>query len=106
MQTACVRGKTLLLPADLDHVAAASLFEVLSSLIGTDVVIEGSRVEHIGGQCLQILLAAASTWKTDGAVLEFVNPSLEFIAGLELLGVPEIFWVGSAFDEQDDTHGR
>ncbi len=87
MQTACARGKTLLLPAELDHVAAASLFEVISSLTGTDIAIEGSRVERIGGQCLQILLAAASTWKADGTVLEFVNPSSEFIAGLELLGI-------------------
>ncbi len=57
---AMTRAKTLLLPADLDGVAAASLFEVLSSSVGTDVIIDGSRVERIGGLCLQILLAAIS----------------------------------------------
>jgi chemotaxis protein CheX len=93
METACVNGKTLLLPAELDHVAAASLFETLSSLIGTDITVDGSRVERIGAQCVQILLSAAASWKNDGAVLEFANPSLEFIAGLELLGIrPETLW--------------
>jgi chemotaxis protein CheX len=86
------RAKTLLLPADLDGVAAASLFEVLSSSVGTDIVIDGSRVEQIGGLCLQILLAAVSTWKVDGAVLEFTNLSLDLVAGLELLGIcPQYF---------------
>ncbi len=82
-----MRTKTLLLPAELDAAAAASLFEVLSSLIGTDIVIDGSRVERIGGLCLQVLLAAVSTWKVDGAVLEFTNLSLDLLAGLELLGI-------------------
>lgn len=88
METACVQGKTLLLPAELGHVAAASLFETLSSLIGADITVDGSQVERIGAQCLQILLAAAASWKIDGNVLEFANPSLEFVAGLELLGIP------------------
>ncbi len=93
MQTACVNGKTLLLPAELDHVAAAPLFETLSSLIGTDITVDGSRVERIGAQCVQILLAAAASWKIDGTLFEFANPSLEFIAGLELLGIrPETLW--------------
>ena len=86
------RAKTLLLPADLDGVAAASLFEVLSSSVGTHIVIDGSRVEQIGGLCLQILLAAVTTWKADGATLEFTNLSLDLVAGLELLGIcPQYF---------------
>lgn len=85
MQTACVRGKTLLLPAELDHVAAASPFEVLSSSIGADIVIEGSRVEQIGGECPPILLAAISTSKADGVVFAFVDPPLDLVANLELL---------------------
>ena len=87
-----MRPKTLHFPADLDGVAAASLFEVLSSLAGSDVVIDGSRVEDIGGLSLQILLAAVSTWKIDGAVLQFTNLSLDFVSGLELLGIcPQLF---------------
>lgn len=81
------RVKTLFLPEDLDGVAAASLFEVLSSLIGTDIIIDASRVGSIGGLCLQILLAAISTWKADGAVLEVINLSMDLVAGLELLGI-------------------
>jgi chemotaxis protein CheX len=86
------RTKTLLLPADLDGVAAVSLFEVLSTMVGHDTIIDGSHVEHIGGLCLQILLAAVSTWKMDDAVLEFTNFSLDLVAGLELLGIcPQYF---------------
>jgi chemotaxis protein CheX len=55
-------------------------------------VIDGSRVEQLGGLCLQILLAAVTTWKEDGAVLEFTNLSLDLVAGLELLGIcPQYF---------------
>lgn len=89
---AMTRTKTLLLPADLDGVAAASIFEVLTSRVGHVVVDDGTHVERIGGLCLQILLAAVSTWKVDGAALEFTNLSLDLVAGLELLGIcPQLF---------------
>lgn len=95
METAApIRSRTLHLPPELDGVAAASLFEVLSSLVGTDVVIDGSRVEQIGGLCLQILLAAVPTWKADGASLEFTNLSLDLVAGLELMGIRPQFFLG------------
>lgn len=85
-------SKTVQLPVDLDTVAAASLFEVLTSLVGTEVVIDGSRVERIGGLCLQVLLAALSTWRADGVPLEFSHLSLDLVAGLELLGIcPQLF---------------
>lgn len=87
-----IRAKILHLPADLDGVAAASLFEVLNSRIGTDIMIDASHVERIGGLSLQILLAAVSTWKVDGGALEFTNLSLDFVTGLELLGIcPQLF---------------
>lgn len=93
MRTAvATRQRTVQLPVDLDNVAAASLFEVLTSLVGSDIVIDGSRVERIGGLCLQILLAALSTWKADGMTLEFSQLSLDLVAGLELLGIrPQLF---------------
>ena len=85
-------AKILHLPADLDGLAAASLFEVLTPLVGTDIMIDASHVERIGGLSLQILLAAVSTWKVDGGALEFTNLSLDFVTGLELLGIcPQLF---------------
>lgn len=85
--TVATSPKTVQLPIDLDTVAAAPLFEVLTSRVGTDTVIDGSRVERIGGLCLQILLAALSTWRADGVSLEFSQLSSDLVAGLELLGI-------------------
>jgi chemotaxis protein CheX len=81
------RTKTLVLPADLDGVAAVSLYEALTASVGTDLFVDGSHVERIGGLCLQILLSAANSWKVDGGELGLANPSLDLIEGLELLGI-------------------
>ena len=79
--------RSIRLPRTLDLVAAPALFEMLMSARGRAVCIESSQVERVDSQCLQILLSARSTWRSDGHVLEFRNPSLEFVAGLEFLGV-------------------
>jgi chemotaxis protein CheX len=81
-------GRNLQLPENLDLVAAAALTETLLSMRGSDVSVDGSAVQRIGGQCLQILLSAQVTWNTEGASLEFINLSDEFVKGVELLGVP------------------
>jgi len=89
------RAKTLLLPADLDGVAAASLFEVLSSMIGRDVVIDASHVENIGGLCLQILLAAVSTWKIRWRGSRIQQSVARFRRRSRLFGIcPQYFWIG------------
>jgi chemotaxis protein CheX len=80
-------SKTVQLPTAPDSVAAAPPIEVLTSSVGTDIVIDGSRVEQIGGVCPQILLAALSTWRADGVPLEFSYLSSDLVAGLELLGI-------------------
>ena len=93
MQNASVTSvKTVQLPENLDLLAAASLVQTFLPMRGTDIVVDGSHVQRLGGQCLQILLSTISTWSADGASLEFVNLSPEFKAGLELFGVqPEKF---------------
>lgn len=71
------RTKTLVLPADLDGVAAVSLYNVLAASVGADLIVDGSHVERIAGLCLQILLSAANSWKVDGGELQLANPSLD-----------------------------
>lgn len=75
------------LPEVLDLVAAKPLAETLLSMRGSDLRIDASQVTRIGGQCLQVLLSAVSTWRADHAILKFTTPSAEFIGGLKLLGV-------------------
>ena len=75
------------LPAHLDLPAAAPLHEQLLGLRGAAVAIDASKVETLGGQCLQVLLSAVVTWKADMQPLSFVSPSRGFENGLQLLGL-------------------
>jgi chemotaxis protein CheX len=52
------------------------------------VVIDASQVQYLGAQCLQVLLSAASTWRTERASLRIADRSPGFARGLELLGIP------------------
>jgi chemotaxis protein CheX len=72
----------------LSLMAAAPLAKSLAQVRGSDVLIDASQVQHLGAQCLQVLLSAASTWSAEGALLRVVNRSAGFAAGLELMGVP------------------
>lgn len=51
-----------MLPANLDTRAAPALHEALMAFDGQPLTLDGSQVESLGGQCLQILLAAHEAW--------------------------------------------
>ena len=70
----------------LDMTAAAPLHRDLLSRRGQPVSLDASQVRRIGGQCLQVLLSAQSTWAADGQAFEIVDPTPEFTDGLALLG--------------------
>ena len=78
---------TVELPAVLDLRAAAPLADQLLALRGEPLTIDASKVDRIGGQCLQVLMSAAATWAADGASLQIAAPSEAFESGLELLGL-------------------
>ncbi|MHB1304126.1 MAG: STAS domain-containing protein [Acidiphilium sp.] len=75
------------LPAVLDLKAASPLAASLLARRGADIEIDGSAVERLGGQCLQVLLAARASWVADGQ--DFVVGALTqpVAATLALLGV-------------------
>jgi chemotaxis protein CheX len=79
--------QTVPLPEVLDLKAAAPLATQLLALRGIDIAIDASNVRRLGGQCLQVLLSAVATWQHDSVALDFVNPSLEFVENLQLLGI-------------------
>ena len=80
------------LPQVLDLTAAAPLTEQLLSFRGFDLSVDASRVTRLGGQCLQVLLSCAATWKADGAKLELVGESEEFVEALQQFGItPAMF---------------
>jgi len=78
----------LKLAETLDLCAAAPLAGALMALRGRDIEVDASDVRRVGGQCLQVLLAAGKTWAADGHLLNLSNPSPEFIEGMTLLGAP------------------
>ncbi|MGA0605888.1 STAS domain-containing protein [Phenylobacterium sp. VNQ135] len=72
----------------LDLTAAAPLAQALTARRGQALVLDGSRVQRLGGPCLQVLLSAKATWDADGQSLTLSEPSPELTAALALMGAP------------------
>ena len=81
-------GPALPLPAVLDMRAAAPLAAELLERRGRDIELDASAVQRLGGQCLQVLLAARAAWNADGCGFRIASPSSGFTEGLVLLGAP------------------
>ena len=69
---------SLSLPAVLDLAQAEVLKAALLPMRGQSVVIDASRVERLGGLCLQVLISAQQTWASDGHALKIDDVSREF----------------------------
>ncbi|MEG0819296.1 MULTISPECIES: STAS domain-containing protein [unclassified Brevundimonas] len=74
------------LPAVLDLRAAEPLKMQLLAVRGQAATLDASAVERLGGLCLQVLLSALQTWRSDGKSLSFVNVSEPMIAQWSALG--------------------
>ncbi|WP_459674041.1 STAS domain-containing protein [Acidisoma sp. 7E03] len=79
--------ETLSLPTVLDLKAASQLQQEFLAKRGGALQVDGSKVERIGGLCLQVILAAHAAWLADGQDLVLAPLSAELQAGLVLLGV-------------------
>jgi chemotaxis protein CheX len=82
-----IKSPALVLPPVLDLVAASALLETFLCRRGQALAVDAAAVERLGGQCLQVLLAARAAWETDEQDLLFENGSEEFFAALEFMGV-------------------
>jgi chemotaxis protein CheX len=74
------------LPAVLDLKAAGPLAAALLARRGADLVLDAGLVERVGGQCLQVLLAAQASWSESDQALSIENATPEFCAAMELFG--------------------
>ena len=72
----------------LDLVAASALQEAFTQHRGHSIRLDASGVQRLGGQCLQVLLAARAAWAVDGKNFLIEHESEEFSTSLELLGMP------------------
>ena len=82
------------LPEVLDLKAATPLTVEFLTLRGRPVHGDASNVQRLGGQCLQVLLSAAKTWKADEIAFCLVKPSGDFNEGLARLGVSAASFTG------------
>jgi chemotaxis protein CheX len=79
--------ESLDLPPVLDLIAAPALLDNLLQRRGQSLAVDAGHVQRLGAQCLQVLLAARAAWEADGQTLRLKNPSGEFAASLELMGL-------------------
>lgn len=84
-------ANSLVLDPDLGAKAASGLQAVLLERRGQPVVIDASKVSHIGGGCLQLLLSAKLTWDSDKQSFSLVSPSQPMIQALEFTGLDNAF---------------
>jgi len=84
----------LVLPAHLDLAAAAPLKAALLARRGGDLTLDGSSVSRLGALCLQVLLAAAATWRSDGRAFEVSSPSPGLEEGLLRMGARDMLLGG------------
>jgi chemotaxis protein CheX len=80
----------LRLAAALDLNAAAPLAAELLARRGQPLALDGAHVARIGGQCLQVLLAARATWAADGRPFSLIEPSSDLLDALTLLGAADL----------------
>jgi chemotaxis protein CheX len=74
----------------LDLPAAGPLAADLLTRRGQDLALDASNVRRLGGQCLQVLLAARATWQADGQVFRITAASGDFAEGSALLGAGDL----------------
>lgn len=75
------------LAAVLDLNEASNLKANLQSLRGKPVAVDASGVERLGVQCVQVLMAAAKTWESDGKPFVVAKASDAFLKTMQLIGV-------------------
>lgn len=77
------------LAARLDLPAARPLAAALKAQEGKDIEIDAGAVTHLGGLCLQVLIAAALAWRAAGKSLTFSAQSEDFTSALSVFGLPQ-----------------
>lgn len=77
----------LALPETLDSAWASNLKDMLLAHRGAPIVVDAGQVRRTGMQAVQILIAAAQTWKADGQNYVVSNPTQEFLDTLALAGL-------------------
>ncbi|MBY0562015.1 STAS domain-containing protein [Hyphomicrobium sp.] len=82
-----VEDANLVLPDSCDSSSAAALKDLLVARRGAPLVVDASQVNRVGVQALQVLMAAANTWRADGQSYAVTNPSAALLDTIALVGL-------------------
>lgn len=77
----------LVLPDSLDSSSAAAVKDLLVARRGAPLIVDAGQVHRVGVQALQVLLAAAHTWRADGQSYAVTNPSSALLETIALVGL-------------------
>lgn len=80
-------AKRVVLGQKLDTAASAGLWDALLKAKGDDIVLDGSHVDMLGAQCLELLLGAVALWRRDGHSVSLEDPSPQMIENLGRFGL-------------------
>jgi anti-anti-sigma regulatory factor len=80
-------SRSYTLPALLDAVAAAPLRQALLALQASPLTVDASQVERLSTPSLQVLMAAALSWKAAGHDFAVTGESETFASIRGLLGI-------------------
>ncbi len=83
--------ESLALAPILDLKAASPLRGSLLERRGHHLELDAADVQRLGGLCLQVLLAAAATWRADGLTMRVGPRSEAFVEALRLFGGESAF---------------
>ena len=84
------KANTLILAETLDLAAVAPLRDEFIGARGAALTVDASRVQRIGGLCLQVLLAARAAWRADDKAFGVADASPEFKNSLERAGAGDL----------------
>jgi chemotaxis protein CheX len=90
MQNSLTSGQgnqSLALPEILDLRAAGPLAASLLAAQGSPLILDGSKVEKIGAQCMQLIVSAHLTWERDGINLTLAKASMKLVEGFKAAGI-------------------
>lgn len=82
-----VEDTKLVLPESCDSSSAAAIKDLLVGRRGAPLVVDAGQVSRVGVQTLQVLIAAARTWRADGQSYAVANPSSALLDTIALVGL-------------------
>lgn len=76
------------LPVHLDLTTCAPLRQEIEARRGQPITLKALEVNFLGAAGVELLLAAQAEWKASQIAFDLVEPSENFLAGMDLLGLP------------------